>query len=180
MKKRIAFVWLAAMLLLTFAACESKEKEESSVGRANPWTEADREGVKSATGYDLSVPDEATNIVYSYMEDGNLAQVTYTINNNEWTYRVQATDELTDISGMYYEWVLEDEDTIGGHKAQLKAYVENNGDSEYLDDMFGVQVVNWYDETEGATHSVSVSGPALDGIDMAVYVENTWMKHEYE
>ena len=167
MKKRIVFLLTAVMLLMMASGCE--QKASSSVGIANPWIESDRDGVKEATGYDLNVPEDAQNVVYSYMEDGKLAQVSYTINNHEWTYRVQATDGLTDISGMNYEWVLEDSETIGGHEAELKAYVENNGDSEYLDDMFGVQVVNWYDETEGATHSVSVSGQALDGIDRSIH-----------
>ncbi len=155
-------------------ATEEPEAEESDTGLANPWTESDREGVLAATGFDLNVPDEAENVVYSYMEADKLAQVSYVMNDHDWTYRVQSTDGLQDISGMYYEWVAEEDTNVANHEAEIKAYVENNGDPDTLDDMFSVQVLNWYDETEGATHSVSISGRAVDGLDLSVYAEDMW------
>lgn len=157
-------------------ATEEPEAEEPEAGLANPWTESDREGVLTATGFDLNVPDEAENVVYSYMEADKMAQVSYVMNNHDWTYRVQQTDGLQDISGMYYEWVAEEDTNVADCEAEIKAYVENNGDPDNLDDMFSVQVLNWYDATEGATHSVSISGRAVDGLDLSVYAEDMWMK----
>jgi hypothetical protein len=157
-------------------ATEEPEAEEPDTGLANPWTESDREGVLAATGFDLNVPDEAENVVYSYMEADRLAQVSYVMNDHDWTYRVQPTDGLQDISGMYYEWVAEEDTNVADCEAEIKAYVENNGDPDNLDDMFSVQVLNWYDATEGATHSVSISGRAVDGLDLSVYAEDMWMK----
>lgn len=156
-------------------ATEEPEAEESDTGLANPWTESDREGVLAATGFDLNVPDEAENVVYSYMEADKLAQVSYVMNDHDWNYRVQPTDGLQDISGMYYEWVAEEDTNVADCEAEIKAYVENNGDPDNLDDMFSVQVLNWYDATEGATHSVSISGRAVDGLDLSVYAEDMWM-----
>ena len=156
-------------------ATEEPEAEEPEASVSNPWTDSDREGVLAATGFDLNVPDEAENVVYSYMEADKLAQVSYVMNDHDWTYRVQPTDGLQDISGMYYEWVAEEDTNVADCEAEIKAYVENNGDPDNLDDMFSVQVLNWYDATEGATHSVSISGRAVDGLDLSVYAEDMWM-----
>ncbi|MBQ1640239.1 MAG: hypothetical protein II051_03225 [Lachnospiraceae bacterium] len=199
MRRTWLLVGMSMMLMLSVTACGSKtenaaepqtpdaepvieepateepEAEESDTGLANPWTESDREGVLAATGFDLNVPDDAENVVYSYMEADKLAQVSYVMNDHDWTYRVQPTDGLQDISGMYYEWVAEEDTNVADCEAEIKAYVENNGDPDNLDDMFSVQVLNWYDATEGATHSVSISGRAVDGLDLSVYAEDMWM-----
>ena len=139
---------------------------------ANPWVESDKDGVYQATGFSLDTYEGATDIVYSYTTDGKLAQVTYTIDNNEWTYRVEATDSLEDISGMYYEWDVDEKETLGGHDAQFLAYSDATEDTEFIDDVFAVHVVNWYDETEGATHSLSVAGNDVNGLDIEVVAEN--------
>ncbi|MBQ1609267.1 MAG: hypothetical protein II092_10455 [Lachnospiraceae bacterium] len=199
MRRKCILLWMSVMLMLSVSACGTKtenaatpqapdaetvieepateepEAEESDTGLANPWTESDREGVLAATGFDLNVPDDAENVVYSYMEADKLAQVSYVMNDHDWTYRVQPTDGLQDISGMYYEWVAEEDTNVANHEAEIKAYVENNGNPDNLDDMFSVQVLNWYDATEGATHSVSISGRAVDGLDLSVYAEDMWM-----
>ena len=200
MRRTWLLVGMSVMLMLSFSACGSKtentaepqtpdaepvieepateepEAEEPEASVSNPWTDSDREGVLAATGFDLNVPDEAENVVYSYMEADKMAQVSYVMNDHDWTYRVQPTDGLQDISGMYYEWVAEEDTNVANHEAEIKAYVENNGDPDNLDDMFSVQVLNWYDATEGAKHSVSISGGAVDGLDLSVYAEDMWMK----
>lgn len=41
-----------------------------------------------------------------------------------------------------------------------------------MDDVFAVHVVNWYDESEGATHSLSVAGNDVNGLDIEAVAES--------
>lgn len=165
------FITSIAMMCF-FTACGKKEAESSNVTIANPWVETDRQGVIDATGFDLPTQEGATDIVYSYMSEGKMAQVSYTIGENEWTYRVQPTDSLEDISGMYYTWIIDEAGSVNENDSQLLVYSDATEDDEYIDDVFAVHVVNWYDESEGATHSLSVSGKDVNGIDIEVIAEN--------
>lgn len=156
----------------TVDGAEAASSDTPTTSIANPWVVSDKDGVYQATGFSLDTYDGATDIVYSYTTDGKLAQVRYTVGNNEWTYRVEATDGLEDISGMYYEWDSDEKETLGGHDAQYLAYSEASEDTEFIDDVFAVHVVNWYDEAEGATHSLSVAGKDINGLDLEIVAEN--------
>lgn len=165
--------------IAALSACGAKESNtsntadngEATVGIANPWTESDREGVLEATGFDLVAPDGAEDVVYSYMQEESLAQVSYTLDGNEWTYRVRPTDALEDLSGMCYEWDIEEDGTVGNMEAKLYAYSDATEDTEFIDDVFAVHVINWYDNEEKATHSLSVSGKNVNGLDIEVIAE---------
>ncbi len=165
--------------IAALSACGTKENNtsntadngETTVGIANPWTDSDRGGVLDATGFDLSVPEGAENVAYSYMQEESLAQVSYVLDGNEWTYRVRPTEHLEDLSGMCYEWDIEEDGTVGDMEAKIYAYSEADEDSEFIDDVFSVHVVNWYDDVEKATHSLSVSGKNLDGLDIQAVAE---------
>lgn len=177
MKKQLLLV-TALLLTVSVCGCGAKSETNTSANEtgenteiANPWTESDRGGVLDATGFDLSVPDGAENVAYSYMQEESLAQVTYTLDGNEWTYRVRPTDHLEDLSGMCYEWDIEEDSTVGDMEAKLYAYSEADEDSEYIDDIFSVHVVNWYDDVEKSTHSLSVAGKNLDGLDIGAVAE---------
>ena len=174
MKKNIGLVFVATLILTSLVSCGKKE-DTTSTTIANPWVDSDRAGVLEATGFDLPTQEGATDVAYCYTTEGNLAQVRYTIGQNEWTYRVETTEALEDISGMYYEWVTNEKETLKGHDAQLLAYSDATEDTEFIDDVFAVHVVNWYDESEGATHSLSVAGKDVDGLDIEVIVENMMM-----
>lgn len=201
MKKKLAILIIGVMTIMA-VACGSKEnqtqspdtavevtdaageeekdmaadaadlEEQEMVGMANPWTESDKDGVLQATGIELNVPDEASNVAYSYMEKDQMAQVTYELMGANWTYRGQMANELTDISGMYYEWGAQDEGQVSGRPAIYYAYAEPGEDPDYLDGMFCVQVVNWYDVVPGITYSLSAAGTELNGMDIQVMAEN--------
>ena len=151
-------------------AAEKEEAGEPAAQIANPWTESDREGVQQATGFDIAVPDEATDASYSYSVDG-MAQLRYVYKGSDWTYRIQKTDKLTDISGMYYDWVVQEPGKVGDMDAEYFAYSDATEDTEFIDDVFAVHVVNWYDTGEGATHSLSAAGKTLDGMDIQAIAE---------
>lgn len=142
---------------------------ESPFG-ANPWIDSDYAGVLAATGFDLVAPEGASNIAYSYMPSEGMAQLNYTLNNNMWVQRAQSTDELMDISGMYYEWDFVEATKVGGMDAMEYSYATPS-ESGFIDDVQYTRVVNWYDAQNKVTYSVSAIGN-LDGLDTIVYIEN--------
>ena len=142
-------------------------EDSDSTQAANPWTESDREGVATATGFDLEAPDGATDVAYSYMEEDGLAQMSYTEDDIEWTYRMQFADELTDISGIEMDWMDVSDGTVSDRTAKYYSYCTLNDDS--VED---VQMVNWYDIVPGVTYSLSATATDLNGLDIQVYAEN--------
>lgn len=158
----------AAAETTTAAATEEATEaatEAETAQIANPWTESDEEGVAAATGFDMKAPEGATEISYSYMAEGGMAQMKYQLDGADWTYRMQLTDALTDISGMNYDWGSEDEGTVSGRKAM---YYGIGGP----EDTENVQLVNWYDAVTGVTYSLSASGTDLNGMDIQAYAES--------
>lgn len=143
--------------------------QEESEEIANPWTESDEQGVMDATGFSMVPPDGAENVVYSYMAEDKLAQMTYELDGAKWVYRMQMADALTDISGLYMDWTG-DEGTVAGLEAMY--YGQGDLNDETVDD---VQLVNWYDAVSGVTYSLSATGPSLDGMDIQVYAENLYV-----
>lgn len=120
-KKTVLALILASISMVVMAGCSSadssgNQKEESAGSEeiANPWTESDQQGVAEATGFDMTAPDGATDVVYSYMAEESLAQMSYELDGASWIYRAQATDALTNISGMEEGWTSEEEETSPG------------------------------------------------------------------
>ena len=150
------------------------EKQGENVAVWNPWTETDEKGVLEATGFSIKAPEDATDVYYSFCEDENMAQVIYLKDGADWTYRIKATSEAEDISGMYYEWVFTDEGMVSGKKAVYMGYSDATEDSEYIDDVNYVQVVNWYDDVAGVSYSLSACGNDLNGMDIQVYAEQIY------
>lgn len=188
-KCNLALILTAAMSAFMLAGCGtkgafevdqadaivtiSKNGSDVTVSVENPWITTDKDGVIEATGLNIYTPEEATNVQYSYLITSNMAQVTFTYNSHdEWTFRKQKTDMFIDISGMYYEWGYQDSSKISGKDAMVYAYVEGADDSGTIDDLFGVQLVNWYDDSTGISYSLSVSGKDLNGMDIEVIAEN--------
>lgn len=141
----------------------------------NPWTATDKQGVLDATGFYLEAPEGASEANYSYMAEGKMAQLTYIYEGADWVYRIQPTDVLTDISGMNFTWISDEPGKVADMDAEYMGYSEQAEDSEYIDDMFFVQVVNWYDDASKATYSLSVSGRNIDGMDIECYAEQSYL-----
>lgn len=163
---------ISAMLL---AGCSSKPDQGSSTDDqkqeiANPWTDSDEQGVAEATGFDMAAPNGSTDISYSYMTEGAMAQMTYALDGANWTYRIQAADELTDISGMAYEWTGETEGSVAGREAAYCTYTAS--DNKTTDT---VRLVNWYDAVTGVTYSLSAAGKDLSDAEMQAYAENLYV-----
>lgn len=186
MKKNI--ISLLAVLtvgMMIFAGCSSnKGSEEQSAEAAettetteaaeqeiaNPWTQSDEQGVAEATGFEIAAPEGATDVSYSYMAEGKMAQMTYVLNEIKWTYRMQMADALTDISGMEYTWASEEKGTVSEREAMYYSYCAPEDGTE--DD---VQVVNWYDVVPGVVYSLSATAKDLDGMDIQAYAESLFV-----
>ncbi len=169
----------------------------------NPWTDTDRQGLLDATGFELDAPEGATDVAYRYMQEigatgetdssaAALAELDYDLDGTEWTYRVQSASELTDISGMNYAWIAEEDGTVADRPAKYYSYVEYAkpedvgapesaaGGIDYIDSTFAVQVVNWYDAAPGVTYSLSATGTDLNGMDIQVFAENLFNETQGE
>lgn len=139
-------------------------------GMANPWVDSDKLGVFEATGFDLVAPTGAANVAYSYMPSTGMAQMNFTMDNAMWVYRVQPTDALEDISGIYCEWNYTGETKVAGMDAMEYSYASTPA-GEFIDNMDCTRVINWYDAQNKVTHSLSVIGKDLNGMDTALYAE---------
>ncbi len=171
---------ITAVVLALLAGCSRTEKTADVIdGVANPWTQSDMQGVLEATGFEMTPPEGAADVAYSYMAEGKLAQMTYTLDGADWVYRIQQADKLTDISGMYYEWKTEKGD-VAGREAVFQAWSDAQPDSQTVDDVNAVQVVYWYDAVTGVAYSLSASGKDLNGMDIKVYAENIYSELQGE
>lgn len=177
--KKILAVLMSATVLFSLAACASQNKEAETAaadsemyisGMANPWVDSDRAGVLEATGFDLAAPADAANIAYSYMPGTGMAQMNYTQNGSMWVIRVQPSDKLEDISGIYCEWNNIFETEVAGMEAIEYSYVSGTEDG-FADSTDCTRVINWYDAQNSAVYSLSVTGTELNGLDTAVYAE---------
>lgn len=157
---------------------DSRKEESISISEleeiANPWTESDRQGVLEATGFDMAAPDGATDVSYSYMAEGAMAQMSYELDGNSWLYRMQQTDALTDISGMYSGWTSEEEGTVSGMIANYRRYAVD------AEDQNDVQLVIWFDPLTAVSYSLCASGKDLDGMDIQAYAESIYVSLQGE
>lgn len=145
-------------------------EEEIYHGMGNPWVDSDKEGVLEATGFDLAAPAGATNVAYSYMPSTGMAQLNYTMDSAMWVYRVQPTDALEDISGIYCAWDYTEKTKVAGMDAMEYSYASEPA-GEVIDSMDCTRVINWFDAQNKVTHSLCVIGTDLNGMDTIVYAE---------
>ena len=168
----LAGVVAVVMMMECLVGCADKDTEQPTTNMGNPWVETDKSGVMEATSFEMNVPTDAENVVYSYLDiEPKMGQVTYDLAGNQWTYRMQKATELTDISGMYYEWDVQGEDQVSGCDAMWYAYSEPGENTDYIDDMWAVHVINWYDDSTQTVYSLSVSGNNVNGLDIKVFAE---------
>ncbi|MBR1670908.1 MAG: hypothetical protein IJ695_09430 [Butyrivibrio sp.] len=198
MKKSIALL-LAGMMTLSLAACgesaaettvsepaetaaeasaetadaSTADKAGEAVGLANPWSDISEEEAKEIVPNLFKAPEGAANVKWSVMtsEESPMVQMTFDLDGSSFTAREQMTgDEAKDISGMFYEWTVQDDvqfTTWGDGNMTGKTY-RYVGDSEFAD------LCTWYDVETGASYSLSVVAPDLDGFDIVGVVEGMY------
>lgn len=181
--KKLSFGFVLCVMLLVLAACSVQEKRNDvtqagaqeadnhqTIGLANPWVYSDRAGVLDAAGFDLVAPAGASDVAYSYMPSTGMAQMVYTLENAEWVYRIQPTDALTDISGIYCAWNYIEEAKVAGMDAMEYSYA-SKPEGDFVDNMECTRVINWFDAQNKVSCSLSVVGSDLNGMDTSVYAQ---------
>ena len=193
MKKKIVLALMAITLsaaLMTGCGSSSSTEENASADATatetadtteetdtsadtESWTDSDQQGVLDATGFEMTAPDGATDIYYSYTEDGKIADMTYNLDGAVWSYRMEYTDELTEISGLDVEWTSEENGTLSGMEAIYYSYTDD-------DNVTTNQLVNWYDAVTGISYSLSAYAEDTNGMDIQVYAENIYQSMQGE
>lgn len=155
----------AAEAAETEAAEDAEETEEGQwAGMPNPMVESDAQGVLEATGFSFNIPEGAADVQY-FIIDGKLADVRFTDNGTNYTARMQAMNEFTDISVMYYEWTSEEDCIVNNCQGTVKTYLGEDGD---------IHEVLWYDVVPGVMNSLTAEAPDLGGLDIAVVAESVF------
>ncbi len=160
MKKTVKSLVLGLALLACPVMAAGNEK---TVSIANPWEELTAEQLAEESDLSFSVPEGAEDVIYRYLRNEKLAEMQFTLEDDEFCARIQPVAEPTDISGMYYEWENEEEVQIGECTGTLS---QKKTDSEEW-----VELCQWYDEEQGLQYSLSVSAKDIDGLDLTALAE---------
>ena len=129
----------------------------SALAVANPWVESTSGDIAEAIGATFGVPEGAEDVAYSLMPSENLAEMRFTLDGMEYTARIKPSEEFDDISGMYYEWEIEEPCVIAFMQGLVKRATE---EGETID------LCLWHDAVMGLMYSLSASGKDLDGFDI--------------
>ena len=154
MVKRILVVVLLVMMVTALAACSAEVADEPQTELPNPVKLSSAEEILEELGFNLLTPVGAEDIIYSIIDMGDeekIAQVDFTLDDIEYTYRASAASEWTDISGMYYEWI-EEVDTSVSYTSGKTFIAEDDDDR--------VGVILWYDDVPGIQYSLSMDREA--------------------
>ena len=182
MKQKLIAVSIIGMMAFSAVGCESIPIIENTapsgttVAIANPWRDCTEEEAFQYTPNGFSAPDGAANETWSICEaaddkelPGTMVQLTFDYDGLSYTARQQAVpgEEITDISGLYYDWTTEEEGTLqnwgGGHMpCKFLRYV---GDGSTVD------LCLWFDIETGYAYSLSTEAPDLDGFDIQAIAE---------
>ncbi len=196
MKKRLLNTVLAGMMTLSLCACgqetqpqsepetpaatettQEASQETPSTQIANPWHSCTEEEAYVVAPNGFSAPEGATNVEWSMCDDLEsepgyerpMVQMTFDYNDMSFCAREQAvlSEEIVDISGMYYDWTVTDDVTLanwagGNMKAKTMRYI---GDDKSID------VCNWFDIETGYAYSLSTEAADLEGFDIQAIAE---------
>lgn len=193
--RKLQTVLLAGLVSLSLSGCAGKEPvaeagnepaiqfegegTQPQVGMGNPWRDCTEEEAGGYAPNGFSAPDGAANVQWSLMEvkddtalPGTMVQLTFDYDGVSFTAREQAVagEEITDISGMYYDWTVTDEGVLnnwggGNMPCRISRYA---GEDEYVD------VCLWFDIETGYAYSLSAQAKDLDGFDIQAAAEQIY------
>ena len=109
----------------------------SALAVANPWVESTSGDIAEAIGATFGVPVGAEDVAYSLMPSENLAEMRFTLDGMEYTARIKPSEEFDDISGMYYEWEIEEPCVIAFMQGLVKRATEE-GETISLEEMLAL------------------------------------------
>ena len=154
--RKIVAVALSLMMILPLVGCGKKTD-----GIANPMQEITDATLIKTYSHGLVLPEDVTEATY-YLYNDDLFEICFEKNGVSYAARTAESDSCEDISGMNYEWTVEDEDLAHlGLQGSAKRYI---GEEETVD------VANWYDEANGVNYSLSAVAADLDGFDITAII----------
>ena len=134
---------------------------------ANPWEDMTAEQLRAASGLSFVAPEGARDVVYRWLGSEKLAEMQFAWEGDEFCFRAQPAvpvdGELTDISGMYFEW-KNTEDIAVGECAGTIAQAQDGSEG-------WVERCLWYDADAKITYSLSVTTVDPDGLDLTAMAE---------
>ncbi|MBO5999494.1 MAG: histidine phosphatase family protein [Lachnospiraceae bacterium] len=139
---------------------EAEEAEAPAIGMPNPWTDTTAEEALEALGFELGIPEGAENVAYRVLSEEKLLEADFSLDGLDYVARMKpsdVTDEIEDISGLYYEWEHEEECEIGYAKGLIRQV--KDGDQT-------IENCIWLDVVPGLVYSLCTSGEDLDGFDL--------------
>ena len=155
-----------------FLANEASESgfvgyEAEPLDMVNPWVTLTAEELTEASGLSFNVPEGAENVIYAYMADGQLAEMQFTLDGDEYTARIKPADlrdgELENIADIYYDWEHEEDVTIGHCAGTLG--IAQTGSEDW------VECCQWYDLAPGLMYSLAVYTTDPDGLDLTAVAQ---------
>ena len=149
---------------------------QALIGMPNPWTDMTADQLQAASGITFGVPEGAENMIYRYLRDEGLAEMQFSIGNDEFCARVISADlrdgELMNISGMYFEWENEEEITIGTCRGTIG--FAKTGSEDW------VELCQWYDLAPGYMYSLGAYTTNPDGLDLTAVAEQVYVPMQGE
>lgn len=151
-------------------------EEENFVGMANPWRETDAAEAKGACARLFKIPDGAELMGWYILDDAAdvfgtespVVEAEFSLDDLIFDARaVQGVSEDTDISGMYYDWDVQEDVTLnnwGGGNMQGTLYYADT-------DTGAVELLTWYDVEIGIGYCLSTAAADLDGFDIRAVAE---------
>ena len=158
---------------------EADTDTEQEVGMENPWRDITEEEAAEAIPNLFKVPDDGKLLAWTMLDDateangkaGPLVDLQFTMDDRIFDARAQITgDEYLDLSGLYYEWTVEEEATLAGWgEGHMPAKMYRNiNDSGMLD------LITWYDTEIGISYSLSTAAADLAGFDIQAVAEQMY------
>ena len=156
----------------------SSEKNDSGfVGYAfgmllpNPWEDMTAEDLEAASGLRFGVPEGAENILYRFLRSENLAEMQFTLGDDEFCARLQPAalreGELMNISGAYFAWENEETVAIGSCFGTIGQ--AQTGSEDW------VELCLWYDLVPGLMYSLTAYTTDPDGLDLTAVARQVYL-----
>ncbi len=136
----------------------------SFASMSNPIVETDAESLRNTLGLFLGAPEGAQNVRYSII-GGTTAQVNYDFGGAACTARILPSAELTDVSGMFYEWSASQDFAADRVTGSVKVY--DGEDSDCV-------AVIMFDPLPGLSYSFTAAGADLSKFDYETALLSTF------
>lgn len=170
MTKKIMAILLALGCLFAFTA--------GAGAVVNPVSEVTEQELLDQLGISFAIPEDATDVVFSII-GGSLAQVVFTLDGDVYTCRMEATDELSEITGMYFDWAKTEEIVLdNAAEAVLRLNDGEQGEVIWYNVVYGMTAAVIMEEGATADKLMAVAEPIAaamtqedDGDHMAVEYE---------